>query len=217
MKWRRFVTGMRLSKLLRGLMLLALIKLCLLAAVSWQILDVPTKGAHRSVIATVTTPAVARAQESMPADTQTAEEKAKQGSDAGAERALAEDNEPELGRAVMLRRKEELDRQERDLKALEQKLTIDMAELERKRALISRMLEEAKSIKDKKDRHLIDVFSNMKAKQPAQVLETMDERQAVKILSGMRGRQAGEILTFVTAKKAARLAERLTRLQIPFE
>ena len=65
--------------------------------------------------------------------------------------------------------------------------------------------------------HLIDVYSNMKAKQAASVLETLDERIAVKILAGMRGRQAGEILTYVNPQKAARLSESLTKMQMPLQ
>ena len=61
------------------------------------------------------------------------------------------------------------------------------------------------------------MLSNMKAKQAASVLETIDEATAVKILAGMRGRQSGEILTYVNPTKAARLAEALARMQLPFE
>jgi len=79
------------------------------------------------------------------------------------------------------------------------------------------MLDQAQQTKDEKLRHLIDVYTNMKPKQAAAVLETLDERIAVKILAGMKGRQAGEILTGVSAKKAATLSEQLTKMQLPPE
>jgi Uncharacterized conserved protein len=78
------------------------------------------------------------------------------------------------------------------------------------------MLKDAQQVQDEKLRHLVDVYSNMKAKQAGQVLETLDERTAVRILAGMRGRQAGEILNNITPEKAARLSEMLTRMQLPF-
>ena len=80
---------------------------------------------------------------------------------------------------------------------------------------IQGMLKQANNMQDDKLRHLIDVYSNMKAKQAADVLATLDERIAVKILAGMRGKQAGEILTYMRAEPAAKLSELLSRTQLP--
>ncbi len=112
--------------------------------------------------------------------------------------------------------RDELDRREKELQQLERDLEAKRKRMQEMEARLSRMLEEAKQQQDKKLRHLIDVYSNMKAKQAATVLETLDEDIAVKILSGMRGRQAGEILSYVQAEKAASLSEKLTRIQTPF-
>ncbi|MFW5837987.1 MAG: MotE family protein, partial [Desulfovibrionaceae bacterium] len=114
-------------------------------------------------------------------------------------------------------RKEELDRRERSLEALEKELDQKLEKLTELQADIQKMLKQANTVKDKKIKHLVEVYANMKAKQAADVIETMDQDLAVKILSGMRGRQAGEILTYVSAKKAAKLSEELTKLQVPFE
>lgn len=111
-------------------------------------------------------------------------------------------------------RAEALDRQEQALKELESGLNTRLAKLQELETMLKGMLTEAKTMKDEKLRHLIDVYGNMKAKQAAQVLETLDENIAVKILAGMKGRQAGEILTNVNAKKAAKLSEELTKLQV---
>jgi len=108
---------------------------------------------------------------------------------------------------------ESLDRQEQALKTLESDLNARLAKLQELENMLKGMLAEAKSIKDEKMRHLIDVYTNMKSKQAASVLETLDEGIAVKILAGMKGRQAGEILTNVSAKKAAKLSEMLTKMQ----
>jgi flagellar motility protein MotE (MotC chaperone) len=122
-----------------------------------------------------------------------------------------------LAREALARRQEELARKEEDLRSLERDLNNRLAELQALEVRLQSMLKEAGEVRTEKFRQLIDVLSNMKAKQAAGVLETLDEKIAVKVLSGMRGRQAGEILTFVDAKKAARLAESLSRLQLPFE
>ncbi|GAB7079477.1 MotE family protein [Megalodesulfovibrio paquesii] len=118
--------------------------------------------------------------------------------------------------ASLKERREELERREMALKTLEQELDAKLAKLQETQGRIEQMLTEAKETRDAKLRHLIDVYTNMKAKQAAAVIETLNEDIAVKILAGMRGRQAGEILTFVGAEKAAKLSEQLTRMQVPF-
>lgn len=122
-----------------------------------------------------------------------------------------------LSREAMQRRQEELTRKEQTLKVLEKDLDDRLLRLQELEVRLKAMLKEADEVKSAKFRHLIDVLSNMKAKQAAEVLETLDERIAVKVLSGMRGRQAGEILTYVKPTKAARLSEALARIQLPFE
>ena len=112
-------------------------------------------------------------------------------------------------------KQEELDRRERELLALRQQMDSRLDELKKIEGNVQTMLQQADNTQNEKMRHLIDVYSNMKAKQAAEVLSTVDERIAVSILSGMRGRQAGEILTYMEAKKAAKLSEALTRTQLP--
>ncbi len=122
-----------------------------------------------------------------------------------------------LTRESLQQKQEELNRREADLNRLQQEINQKIQNLQQLEQRLQVMLEQAEETKDKKMRHLVDVYSNMKAKQAADVLSTLDEGIAVKILAGMRGRQAGEILTFVNAEKAARLSEALTRMQLPFE
>ncbi len=114
-----------------------------------------------------------------------------------------------------MKRQDELDQREQALKSMEADLNTRVAKLKEMETSIKAMLEEAKGIKDQKLKHLIDVYSNMNAKQAAKVLETLDNNIAVKILAGMRGRQAGEVLNNMEAKKAAGLTEMLTKLQLP--
>lgn len=122
-----------------------------------------------------------------------------------------------LSREATQRRQEELARKEQDLKTLEKDLDDRLLRLQDLEVRLQTMLKEAEGVENAKFRHLVDVFSNMKAKQAAEVLETLDEKIAVKVLAGMRGRQAGEILTFINPTKAARLSESLTRVQLPLE
>jgi flagellar motility protein MotE (MotC chaperone) len=116
---------------------------------------------------------------------------------------------------ALLRRQEELDQRETALKTLEADLNTRVAKLKEMESNLKTMLDEAKGVKDQKLKHLIDVYSNMNAKQAAKVLETLDNNIAVRILAGMRGRQAGDVLNNMEAKKAAGLTEMLTKLQLP--
>jgi hypothetical protein len=116
---------------------------------------------------------------------------------------------------ALLKRQDELDQREQGLKSLETELNSRVAKLKEMETSIKGMLEEAKGVKDQKLKHLIDVYSNMNAKQAAKVLETLDNAIAVKILAGMRGRGAGEVLNNMEAKKAAGLTEMLTKIQLP--
>ena len=113
------------------------------------------------------------------------------------------------------RKQDELNRREQELLALQQQMQSRLDELKKIEGNVQTMIKEADNSQDARLRHLIDVYSNMKARQAAQVLTTLDERIAVRILGGMRGRQAGEILTFMDAGKAAKLSEALTRTQMP--
>lgn len=120
-------------------------------------------------------------------------------------------------REALLLRQQELARKEEELKKLEASLGTKIEQMQGLENRIQVMMKDADVAKDGKLRHVVDVLSNMKAKQAAAVLETLDQRIGVKVLANMRGRQAGEILTFVQPEKAASLAEALSRMQLPLE
>jgi flagellar motility protein MotE (MotC chaperone) len=118
---------------------------------------------------------------------------------------------------AMNRRQEELDRREQVLRSLEQELDERLGQMQALEMRLQTMLKDAEEARDNKYKHLVDVLSNMKSRQAAEVLESLDEKIAVKVLAGMRGRQAGEILTYAAPGKAARLTEALARMQLPLE
>lgn len=200
----------RLSKVLAALTMLAAIKLGVLLFMGIDALvpDSASREDGHMVVASVM--AVPRAM----AQTQKAPETPK----AAPAEAPAPSGPPgvldwqELGK-----RKDDLDRREQAIADMEAKLDQRVKELAALEASLKTMLDQAQQTKDEKLKHLIDVYTNMKPKQAAEVLESLDDRIAVKILAGMKGRQAGEILTGVSAKKAASLSEQLTRLQLPMD
>ena len=127
------------------------------------------------------------------------------------------DNTLSLERENLARRQENLARKEQELRVLDGELGRKLEEMQMLENRIGQMMKDAENKQDAKFKHLVDVLSNMKAKQAASVLETLDSKIAVKVLAGMRGRQAGEILTFVKPEKAAQLTESLARMQMPLD
>ena len=120
-------------------------------------------------------------------------------------------------RDALARRQEDLARKEQELRVLESELSSRLEKMKMLENRLATMIKDAEETNDAKFRHLVDVLSNMKAKQAAAVLETLDPKIAVRVLAGMRGRQAGEILTFVKPEVAAKLTESLARMQLPLE
>ena len=116
-----------------------------------------------------------------------------------------------------LRAKEqELKRKEQELKKLEKKIEKKLLEQKQLAKKLEQLINRAEVLKNKKIKHLVQVYSNMDPARAAKVLETLDKQLAVKIMAGMKGRIAGEILTNMDPKKAAELSEALTEFQTPF-
>jgi flagellar motility protein MotE (MotC chaperone) len=212
---RRFVTNLRISKLLVGLLILAVFKLALVAV--WSFDEIREKAAEAikpKVEELQQTAAGVRLKVLADNVALAAESDAK---NASAQAPAKPAGVSEEDWKALKAREDELNRRELSLNALEQEIEQKLQQLTAMREDIQKMLDQANVLKDKKIKHLVDVYSNMKAQQAANVIETMDQDLAVKILSGMRGRQAGEILTYVKPEKAAKLSEELTTLQVPFQ
>ncbi|MDR2669455.1 MAG: hypothetical protein LBC14_05835 [Desulfovibrio sp.] len=124
--------------------------------------------------------------------------------------------QPDLKNAVA-KRQEDLARKEQELRVLEGELNSRLERMQILENRLSEMIKDAEGTQDAKFRHLVDMLSNMKAKQAAAVLETLDQKVSVKVLAVMRGRQAGEILTYVRPQVAAQLTEALARMQLPLQ
>ncbi|SKA83231.1 Flagellar motility protein MotE, a chaperone for MotC folding [Paucidesulfovibrio gracilis DSM 16080] len=218
MKWQRFVSGIKISRVLKTLAVLALFKLVLLGVLCLDGPDpvpsaVSTAAAPQSEAApsgpslatqavSAVSPTQAMAQEDAP--------------DAATEQAPPEGMDP-ADWAVLKRREEELAAKERTLRELESSVQAEVEKLEGLKSQLEALLKDVKNVEDERLQKLIKAYANMKAKQAAAVLETMDQALAVKILAGLQGRQAGEVLSFIETRKAAELSEALTNLRVPFE
>lgn len=114
-------------------------------------------------------------------------------------------------------RKEELDQREKELTELEEELQRQKVELEKRLAQLEAMRTEiATTLKDRvevdqeKVTKLVDLYSNMKPKQAADVIGSLNDDLAVEVLAKMKKKIAAEIMNLIPAEKARALSEKYT-------
>jgi flagellar motility protein MotE (MotC chaperone) len=164
-----------------------------------------------------------------------AEEKAAEKSKAGAEKAekaAAKDEKanPDHGPEAkseatedlshyekLKQRKEELDAREKELTELEEELQRQKVELDKRiqqledmRGQIATVLKDRVEVDQEKVTKLVDLYSNMKPKQAAEVLGSINEDLAVEVLAKMKKKNAAEIMNLLSPEKAKVLSEKYT-------
>lgn len=218
MKWQPFGTSIRISNILAAVAVLSLCKLIFLAV--WSGTDAPDLPGSSVAETVLAAPKPAHAQgpaAEIPGAWDVAQAGVPDNDMVDAPRQMKAQGDLSEEWQNLRRRQEEVQRQEQTLRALENELDAKLNRLQELETRIQGMIEEADVLKDRKMKHLVDVYSNMKPREAARALEALEEPVAVKILSGMRGRNAGEVLSFVDAEKAARLTEALTRMHLPLQ
>lgn len=114
-------------------------------------------------------------------------------------------------------RKDELDLREKELSELEeelqkQKVELDkrIVQLEEMRNQIAQILKDRVEVDQEKVTKLVDLYSNMKPKQAADVIGSINEDLAVEVLAKMKKKNAAEIMNLLPADKARTLSEKYT-------
>lgn len=114
-------------------------------------------------------------------------------------------------------RKQALDEKEKQLKELEEKLQLEkvalekkVEELEAKRRDIASKLESRVKEDEESLKKLVEMYSNMKPQNAAQVMVSLDEELAINVLKRMKKQNAGNILNFMPPQKAKLLSEKYT-------
>lgn len=114
-------------------------------------------------------------------------------------------------------RKEELDLREKELTELEEELQRQKAELDKRitqleemRGQIAQVLKDRVEVDQEKVTKLVDLYSNMKPKQAADVIGTINEDLAVEVLAKMKKKNAAEIMNLLSPDKARALSEKYT-------
>ena len=114
-------------------------------------------------------------------------------------------------------RKEELDVREKELAELEEELQRQKVELDKRiqqleemRGQIATVLKDRVEVDQEKVTKLVDLYSNMKPKQAADVIGSINEDLAVEVLAKMKKKNAAEIMNLLDPAKARMLSEKYT-------
>ena len=126
-------------------------------------------------------------------------------------------------RAKLKREKELLIIERQQLEELKKEIDIKLKRLVKVQKTVQQKIEEQKNIikeeqeikqtsVDKHFKHLLKIYNSMPSKKSAALIENLDMEVTIKLLSSMKGENVGQILGYVTPEKAARISERLAKL-----
>jgi len=120
-------------------------------------------------------------------------------------------NSLQAARAKMDKREKQLEERQTIAKEAESLASKRIEELTALEARIQDLLDQEKSINDKKIKRLTTVYEGMKADKAAPVIARMDMDIIVKMFSRMNEKQVGKILSFLPPKQAVVISEALTK------
>ncbi|ETR74189.1 MAG: FlaA locus 22.9 kDa protein [Candidatus Magnetoglobus multicellularis str. Araruama] len=83
--------------------------------------------------------------------------------------------------------------------------------IKKQEALIAEYNAMQENTMDRQFKHLLKIYSSMRSKKSAKLIDKLDMDIAIRLLSEMKGEQVGQILSYVPPEKAATLSERLAR------
>lgn len=114
------------------------------------------------------------------------------------------------GHVDMLRKREEQVRaREMELRELEMQVTEKISKLEAIEASLKIELEAYKVVAGERVKQLVKIYSTMKPKAAATLMNNLDQDVAVQVILGMKGEIAGAILAGMDPPKAAAISQKL--------
>lgn len=114
-------------------------------------------------------------------------------------------------------RSQALDQREKELNELEEELQRQKAEVDRRvseleviRRQIASTLKEQVEVDEQRVAKLVELYSNMKPKQAADVIANLTDDLAISVLAGMKKKNAAAIMDLLPSDRARLLSEKLT-------
>ncbi|MFH0728891.1 MAG: hypothetical protein V2B19_21460 [Pseudomonadota bacterium] len=100
--------------------------------------------------------------------------------------------------------KQEIEEKIAELTVVQKKIEEDLSQ---KAALASQQEKKMEDAELQKIKQLVKVYSSMKPKSAAAIVDKMDMNVVFQVFSNMRGEQVGEILSYVNQERAAKISE----------
>ncbi len=102
--------------------------------------------------------------------------------------------------------KREIDVKLEDLKSVQAKID---AQLKRKAEMEAQAQEQQSIAEAAKIKQLVKVYTSMKPKKAAEIIDKLDMKVVHQVFSNMKGEAVGQILTYVSRDRAAEITERM--------
>jgi flagellar motility protein MotE (MotC chaperone) len=118
----------------------------------------------------------------------------------------------ELKRAQIEKERQLLEKERKRLTALKQEFDAKLLELTELQNAVQSKIEEQKTVRDTRIKHLIKIYTTMPPKKAGTLIEKLDMEVVIALFSGMKGENVGRILPHVSAEKAAKISERLAKI-----
>lgn len=112
-------------------------------------------------------------------------------------------------------REKALKEKEALLKELEKDINAKLAKLEEIQKGIEEFKKQQAQLANQKIDSIVKIYTTMKPKDAAALLEKLDDDLVVEIVSRMKTEQAAKIIASMSVKKAAVISEKLTKTQKP--
>jgi len=128
-------------------------------------------------------------------------------------KAVAKQNKPKASTEeqwkLIRQREEQLKVRESELKALEVQIEKKIEKLRTVESTVKTEIDSYRQLSNNRIRHLVKIYSSMKSKNAAGLMDALDLEVAVEVLLNMKGDIAGGILSYMNPKKAAIITKKL--------
>ena len=108
--------------------------------------------------------------------------------------------------------KQQVDQKEKDLVRIKMEIEGKINQLNQLQIQLKKIVDQSKTIQDKKIQHLSEIFGAMLPDKAARMIEKMDDKTVTEVFQVMRSKEVGGILTHLDPARAARISANLSLL-----
>jgi len=108
--------------------------------------------------------------------------------------------------------KQQVDLKEKDLVRIQMEIEGKINQLNQLQVQLKNIVDQSKTIQDKKIQHLSEIFCAMVPDKAARMIEKMDDKTVTEVFQIMRSKEVGGILTHLDPARAARISAHLSLL-----